>query len=417
MTGSRVKVLWVLGLLVSGVAAGIPQPALAQSAIFDFFDPGARRQPPQRRYAPRYDYQQQQQPGYYYDEGERWRQRYELRERGYRPRMRVRDEISSDSPKWTELPKDTDAKNILVIGDQLADGLAQGLREAFAADTKAAVRDAAKDGMSLVGKKGEALLTLAKEKVNSENPSAIVIMLGANERRDMDENGKGVDFQSERWRTLYLERIDSLLQAAREKHVPVYWVGLPSARNKQLSGVMAYLNDLYLQKSYVRNAKYVDVWEGFVDEDSNYMVIGPDVNGNQRRLRQRDGITLTPAGNRKLAFYVEKFLRRDLSFAKATIASVNPAANPATVEEASKAVPIPGSGYTGPVISLSAAQGVENAALIGDRDADTTGSVQVTSAIKPGRSDDFAWPPEQKQQLPQFKGEAKPESKVQKKKN
>jgi len=415
MTGSRVKFLWVFCAVVLGVACDAATSAQAQHTIFDFFDRDARRPPPRRYAPPRYDYQP---PAYYYGEENRWRPRYEPRER-YRSRIRERNEVSSESPKWTEAPKDTDAKTILVLGDQMADGLAQGLREAFAADTKAQVRGAAKEGLSLAGKKGEALVQYAKEKIASENPSAIVIMLGVNERRGMEENGKPVEFQSERWRTLYLERADSLLQALKEKHVPVYWVGLPAARNKALSGVMAYLNGLYQQKSYVRNAKYVDSWEGFVDEDGNYMIIGPDVIGNARRVRMRDGMTLTPAGNRKLAFYVEKELRRDLALNQPNVAATPAAISAATVEEMNK--PVIGNAYVGPVISLSQAQGAEGVPLLGDAPKEaapeTTGAVPVVAAAKPGRSDDFSWPLEQRQALPPLKADMKNEPKPLKKKN
>jgi hypothetical protein len=409
MFSSRVKFMWVLGLFAFGVAE-FPAPAHAQYTIFDFFDQDARHPQP-RRYQ-RYEAP----PPNYYDDGEdRWRQRYEQRER-YRARMRARDEVSSESTKVTELPKDQDAKNILVIGDQMGDGLAQGLREAFSADTKASVRDVAKEGLGLAGKKGDALTQYVKEKLGAENLAAIVVMLGINDRRDFEENGKAVDFQSERWRTLYLERADALLQALKDKHVPVYWVGLPAARNKELSGVMAYLNGLYQQKSYVRNAKYVDVWEGFVDEDGNYMIIGPDVNGNARRLRMRDGVTLTPAGNRKLAFYVEKELRRDLAFAQPNVAAAKGTISAATVEEMSR--PAAGNAYVGPVIPLGSAQSAENAVLLGDTaKEEATGTLPLVTAAKPGRSDDFAWPPEQRQTLPPMKGEAKPESKVKNKKN
>jgi hypothetical protein len=417
MTGSRVKFLWVLGLFAFGVAAETPQPARAQYTIFDFFDQGPRRPLP-RRYAPRYDVPP---PDYYnspdrYDDENRWRQRYEQRQR-YRPR--VRNEVSSESSKPVELPKDADAKTILVLGDQMGDGLAQGLREAFSADNKAKVQDDAKDGISLISKKGEAFTQYAKEKIAADNPAAIVVMIGVNDRRDMEENGKPVEFQSERWRTLYLERADALLQVLKEKHVPVYWVGLPSARNKILSGTLAYLNGLYQQKSYVKNAKYVDVWEGFVDEDGNYMIIGPDVNGNQRRLRMRDGVTLTAAGNRKLAFYVEKELRRDLVLNQSNVAAATGTISAATVEEMKK--PASNNAYVGPVISLNPSQAADDASLLGDAAkeaaSETTGSVPLITAAKPGRSDDFSWPLESRQLLPPLKGEAKTETKAKAKKN
>ena len=55
-----------------------------------------------------------------------------------------------------------------------------------------------------------------------------------------------------------------------------------------------------------------------VDEEGKFMVTGSDVNGQQVRLRSSDGVNMTEAGRRKLAFYVEKVARRHLSDAPAT---------------------------------------------------------------------------------------------------
>jgi hypothetical protein len=46
---------------------------------------------------------------------------------------------------------------------------------------------------------------------------------------------------------------------------------------------------------------FVDVWDGFVDEDGRYAQSGPDYEGQIRRLRSGDGVHFTEAGTRKLA--------------------------------------------------------------------------------------------------------------------
>jgi hypothetical protein len=56
--------------------------------------------------------------------------------------------------------------------------------------------------------------------------------------------------------------------------------------------------------------EFIDVWDGFVDQDGRFIITGSDINGQQVRLRGTDGINLTAAGKRKLAFYVEKSARR-----------------------------------------------------------------------------------------------------------
>jgi hypothetical protein len=281
------------------------------------------------------------------------------------------------------------------------------------------VHNAAKEDASLLGKQAGAFSQYVKDKLGSENPAAIVVMLGVNEHKNIEENGKTVEFQTERWRTLYLERTDAFLQMLKAKQVPIYWTGLPSARSKNQSGDMTYLNGLYRQKSYTRNAKFVDVWEGFVDEDNEYMIMGPDVNGNTRRLRQRDGVSMTPAGNRKLAFYVEKELRHDFAFTPASASAGTP--GPSSAHEAGR--PSITNTYVGPVVSLNETQQQPvGLTLLGEEIKapkqnnqqaanETTGSVLATEA-KPGRSDDFSWPPEARKAPPQRPPETKAELKA-----
>ncbi len=409
MTNSLRNVLWVFAVLVTGVLIDAKTPVRAQYTVFDFFEQGYRASPSQsqRRYQRRYQYEDD-----WDDDDDRWRRR----ERRDRQRMRERREVSADSPKWTEMPKNADAKVILVIGDQMADGLAQGLREAFSADPGARIVSAAKEGLGLAGKQAGTFAQFAKDKLAAENAAAIIVMAGINDRGDADDNGKSTPFRSDRWRTLYFEHAESLMQALKGKPVPVYWVGLPSALSKEMSGDLAYLNGLYRQKAYAAGAKFIDVWEGFVDEDGDYMAIGPDVNGNQRRLRLRDGMTLTPAGNRKLAFYAEKELRRDLSFAQSPKPAMPETVGPSVNEDANK--PAVSNAYTGPVIPLGKNQETGGAALMGATfdTNETTGSVSQAPLPKPGRSDDFAWPLEARQKLPPVKAE-KPEVKLSKKKN
>lgn len=44
------------------------------------------------------------------------------------------------------------------------------------------------------------------------------------------------------------------------------------------------------------------MWDGFVDEGGKFVITGYDMNGQQARLREADGIGMTQAGKRKLAF-------------------------------------------------------------------------------------------------------------------
>ncbi len=365
--------LFVLCITALGLVAHIA-PASAQFGFFDnFFDGGPRRPPP--RYDP-------------YEEQDRWQQRYERRRA---PRVRApRKEVSSSTLKPVEVSKDANAKKILVIGDDMATGLTDGLHDAFAKDSDAKIEAATVENASLIGKNegGEIAKTL-KDKITALNPSAIVLLVGTHDIGSINGGGESFAFQSEGWRRAYQKNLDTIIAATHGHAAPVYWVGLPPSANKKTTSDIAFLNDIYREKAMSIGAKFIDVWEGFVDENSQYMVVGPDVNGNQRRLRLRDGFTMTPAGNRKLAFYVETKLRRDLAVTPenaqdTTIGSVAPSSNssdPAVIN-----------GFVGPVISLTTVV-VKDNKLLGEKQDDVTGTIPVAD-IKPGRADDFSWPPD-----------------------
>lgn len=343
------------------------------------------------------------QRNYYYDNEDAWRARE------YRRRARERNEVSSASPKWKEVPKNADAKLILIIGDETSAGLAQGLREAFGADANARIEAVTKENASLLGNDG-GLPHLVKEKIEALKPAAVVIQVGTNDRKNFQDGGKDIAFRSEQWNALYAQRLETLTQTLRGRALPVYWVGLPPAPTDKVSSDIAYLNEQFRAKARLRGAKYVDIWEGFVDEDGSYIIIGPDVNGNKRRLRMRNGTTLTAAGNRKMAFYVEKALRRDVVTNTQT-----PAIDLVAIQSDDAANdPVVSDSYVGPVIALTPATATSNAPLLGDAaqktESDVTGTL-AASVAKPGRSDDFTWPLERRKPIVSKRTEPVAESK------
>ena len=104
-----------------------------------------------------------------------------------------------------------------------------------------------------------------------------------------------------------------MIAALKAKGVPVLWVGLPAIRGTRTTGDMSYLDELYRARAEKAGIVYVDIWDGFVDENGRYAVQGPDFEGQIRRLRSSDGIHFTKAGAVKLAHYVEHELRRVMS--------------------------------------------------------------------------------------------------------
>ena len=104
-----------------------------------------------------------------------------------------------------------------------------------------------------------------------------------------------------------------MIAALETKAVPIVWVGLPAIRGAKSTSDMSYLDGLYRARAEKAGIDYVDIWDGFVDEQGRYTQQGPDFEGQTRRLRTYDGVYFTKAGAEKLGHYVEHDLQRVLT--------------------------------------------------------------------------------------------------------
>jgi hypothetical protein len=210
------------------------------------------------------------------------------------------------------------------------------------------------------------------------------------------------EFHTDQWEAAYIKRIDATIVALKSGGVPVFWVGLPAQRGPKASSDASYLNELYRGRAEKAGIVFVDIWDGFVDEQGRYSAQGPDFEGQIRRLRSADGIYFTKAGARKLAHYVEREI--DRSEANRAI----PVALPASIELAPAGAKPGGPSarpLVGPVIPLTVSTTTAGAAeelLGGARPAARPLAadplaVRVLTKGEPmaaptGRADDFNWP-------------------------
>ena len=131
-------------------------------------------------------------------------------------------------------------------------------------------------------------------------------MIGANDRQQMLVDGVRETVRSEGWNKEYAARAAELAKAISARKVPFLWVGMPPFKSSKTMLDMLAFNDIYRAAAASAGGEYVDIWDGFVDENGAYMSNGPDINGQPARLRANDGINLARPGKRKVAFYAEK---------------------------------------------------------------------------------------------------------------
>ena len=205
------------------------------------------------------------------------------------------------------------------------------------------------------------------------------------------------EFRSDRWGELYAKRVDEMIAALKSKGVPVVWVGLPPIRGQRSRTDLGYLNDLFRARAQKAGITFVDVWDGFVDEDGAFSLRGPDYNGQIRQLRSADGIYFTKAGALKLGYYVEREIERLIASRGTPVAL--PAPEPTPQAPAKPGVPAPRP-VAGPVMPLTAATAAsEDLAGSGPARANAADPVATRVLVRgeavqtaTGRADDFSWP-------------------------
>lgn len=336
-------------------------------------------------------------------------------------------------------PKKTDAQpstRILVFGDSLADWLAFGLEDVLSETPEIGIvrKHRAFSGLIRYEARSDAdWAQIARDAIAAEKPQAVVMLLGVQDRQAIREKAVAPakpgapteqqnqntndaeetptiaapepqrgrpagshEYRSERWEQLYSKKIDDTIAALKSANVPVLWVGLPSIRGARSTSDAQYLNELYRAAADRAGIIYVDVWDGFVDEQGRFSTRGPDFEGQIRPLRTADGVHFTRFGALKIAHYVERDLRRVLTapmpVALTTPADMQPVHKP--VPGAPAARPL-----AGPVLFLGSPPHEEE--LLGSAGSRPKADEQSTRVLvkgeasdaAAGRADDFSWPP------------------------
>jgi hypothetical protein len=352
---------------------------------------------------------------------------------------------------------------ILVLGDSMADWLGYGLEQAYADSPEIGILRRHKTNSGLIrtetrsDPRGEYpdWPHAARELIATSKPKFVLMMVGANDRRQFREvtqappraapkpapapaapQGqdaaateedkpagedkpqvaappppppapappvvRNLEFHTDAWSEAYSRRIDETIAALKTSGVPVFWVGLPPLRGQKASADIPYLNDLYRGRADKAGIIYIDVWDGFVGEDGNYVQYGPDVEGQTRRLRTGDGVYFTQFGAKKLAHYVQREIQRWLTNRPVAVAvpeepkeTKESKVDAAATKSGSRARPL-----SGPAVPLSAERAVETDDLLGGNSRQQANDaiavkvlVQGEAVPAPaGRADDFAWP-------------------------
>ena len=283
---------------------------------------------------------------------------------------------------------DGDIYQVTVIGDTFADGILLGLTESMGADTRLNIQRKLRPVYAIMSGDFESKAKAFEASIATEPMNIAIVMMGEDDRVSFrNAEGRRVPVATPEWVAEYSRRIDRLMKAIKRKNAGVYWVGLPNLARVEANEQALVMNETIRERAYLNGFKYIDSAAAFADENGAYSAYGPDLAGKIRVLRERDGVHFTEAGNRKLAHFVEKDLRRDLNQAKsnrnvpllgaeAEQAKINPDnANKAPAPSSPVAAGAPGTTAETPIVRGSKADGTAPASTTdasGDQKADNS---------------------------------------------
>lgn len=134
----------------------------------------------------------------------------------------------------------------------------------------------------------------------------IVVFLGPNDPWDMPA-GRGkpfLKFKTPEWEDAYRQRIEAVLEGAREHDVQVIWVGPPNMHKERLSSAMAYLSELYKSEAERYRQHYLSANAVLGYENDGFSYYRVDEDGKKIKTRVDDGIHFTITGQKLIAEHV-----------------------------------------------------------------------------------------------------------------
>ncbi len=207
--------------------------------------------------------------------------------------------------------KNENAAKILVVGDFLAGGMGRELEKLYASNPNVVVVNKTDPSSGIVRDDvinwPEYIPTL----IDEYKPVAIVALLGMNDRQKLWTVEGKPEKLSEAWLAEYNNRVGKIASIGFSQKIPLVWVGLPPVRSGRMNADYLVFNEIYRTKvAAVGGGEYVDIWDGFTNEEGKFVSAGPDINGQIVRLRGSKGINMTRAGRAKLAFFADKALQK-----------------------------------------------------------------------------------------------------------
>lgn len=332
-----------------------------------------------------------------------------------RPRISQTRQVPKRPQPATVIVRDAQQKNeantfIAVIGDSLGEALVGGLREAFDGTREIAIVNRSSPTTNFTRASAQDWIFLTRDYTRESLPTPQpitlgVVFIGIDEQRDLlDTNATLAPPGSPRWLALMAERVEALIRTFADRRIPLVWIGLPPMKSEEQMAIATALNALYRDEVLKAGGTFVDIWAGFSNDEKGFVSTGPDVKGQEARLRTPDGVGLTPSGARKVAHFAELEIRRLLQARGVATVIATPESeitnSGITLPDVLGPVVLPVKPIAGPILPLPTIKPASDGKLVQARpkikgDAATIAYRVYGEGYMPdpimGRADDFHW--------------------------
>ena len=227
-------------------------------------------------------------------------------------------------PPKPQVEKAPNATRLAVFGDSLAIDLSKALERFYAEDPNLVVINQGVSNSGFVRVDYFDWDGAIEEQIAADSFDLAVVMIGINDRQQIDINGESYNSLTPQWTTTYQARLTDFLGKLRAARKPVIWVGLPPMSKTEYSAAISQISNIQRLASFSGGAEFLDIYERFLGEDGKYSSHGPDVNGQNARMRKDDGIHFSSAGADKLAFYLSQAIQSFYRGGGVTMAVADP---------------------------------------------------------------------------------------------
>lgn len=232
--------------------------------------------------------------------------------------------VAALPPPKPQVEKAPNATRLAVFGDSLAIDLSRALERFYAEDPNLVVIDQGVSSSGFVRFDYFDWDKAISEQIAANSFDLAVVIIGINDRQEIKADGATYAPLTDQWAAAYQARITDFLGKLRAARKPVIWVGLPPMSKTEYSAAISQISNIQRLASFSGGAEFLDIYERFLGEDGKYSSHGPDVNGQNARMRKDDGIHFSSAGSDKLAFYLSQTIRSFYRGGGVTIAVADP---------------------------------------------------------------------------------------------